>query len=80
MLYKVKLDSKIDTHSQAHLQFAQANAQAKNCKRACLFTTAFLPTRKNKIRIVLNWKYNDRNEESPAGNNVYKALGDRWLY
>jgi len=41
-------------HSQAHLQFAQANAKAKNCKRAYLSANAFLPTRKNKISTVLN--------------------------
>jgi hypothetical protein len=27
------------THLQAHLQFAQADTQTKNCKRACKFTT-----------------------------------------
>jgi hypothetical protein len=27
-------------HSQAHLQFAQAYPQAKNCKRACLSANA----------------------------------------
>jgi len=43
-------------HSQAHLQFAQANAKAKNCKRACLSANAFLPTRKNKIMILINGK------------------------
>ncbi len=31
-------------HSQAHLQFTQANPQFKNCKRACLSATAFLLT------------------------------------
>jgi len=41
-------------HSQTHLQFAQAIAKTKNCKRVCLFANAFLPTRKNKIGIVLN--------------------------
>jgi hypothetical protein len=36
-------------HSQAHLQFAKANAQSKNCKRACLFATAdFADTKKTK--------------------------------
>ena len=64
------------THSQAHLQFPQANAKAKNCKRACLSSNAFLPSSKNKIRTVLKLKYNDKIEESPAGNNVYKALGE----
>jgi len=35
-------------HSQAHLQFAHANAQTKNCKRACLSATAdFADTKKN---------------------------------
>ncbi len=31
-------------YSQAHLQFTQADPQFKNCKRACLFAIAFLPT------------------------------------
>lgn len=35
-------------HSQAHLQFAQADAGTKNCKRAYLFSIAFLPPRKTK--------------------------------
>lgn len=35
-------------HSQAQLQFARANAQTKNCNRACLSANAFLPTRKTK--------------------------------
>lgn len=29
--------TKADTHLQAHLQFAQADTQTKNCKRACKF-------------------------------------------
>jgi len=39
----------INPHSQAQLQFAQANAQTKNCNRACLFATAFLPTLKTNF-------------------------------
>jgi len=35
-----------NAHSQAHLQFTQADPQFKNCKRACLSATAFLPTLK----------------------------------
>ena len=35
-----------DTHSQAQLQFARANAPTKNCNRACLSANAFLPTLK----------------------------------
>ncbi len=31
-----------------HLQIAQANALTENCKRACLFYNAFMPTRKTK--------------------------------
>jgi len=43
-----KLVIKASPHSQAHLQFAQATAQTKNCKRACLFATAdFADTNKN---------------------------------
>jgi hypothetical protein len=46
------LDKKINNaypHSQAHLQFAQAIAQTKNCKRACLSATAdFADTQKTK--------------------------------
>jgi len=30
-----------NTHSQAHLQFAQATSQTKNYKRACLPAIAF---------------------------------------
>jgi hypothetical protein len=33
-------------NSQAHLQFAQASAQTKNCKRACLLPPLTLPPRK----------------------------------
>jgi len=36
----LELNFKPTTHSQAHLQFAQANAKTKNCKRACLFSDA----------------------------------------
>ena len=49
-------DNRASAHSQAHSQFAQAVARTKNCKRACLFSNAFLPTRKNKIGTVLNLK------------------------
>lgn len=35
------MDKIASTHSQAHLQFAQANAATKNCKRACLPAIAF---------------------------------------
>jgi len=38
--------SKTSPHSQTHLQFPQTNTQSKNCKRACLFSTAFLPALK----------------------------------
>jgi hypothetical protein len=44
------LDKRINkayTHSQAHLQFARANAQTKNCKRACLFALADFAITKN---------------------------------
>ena len=37
-------DKTSSTHSRAHLQFAIANAKAKNCKRACLSANTFLPT------------------------------------
>ena len=40
-----------NAHSQAHLQFAQANPLTKNCKRACLFATP-----KSKVRSVLKLK------------------------
>ncbi len=58
------MDNRASAHSQAQLQlftkclyylvfmnvshFAQANSQTKNCNRACLFSIAFLPTRKTK--------------------------------
>jgi len=36
-------------HIQAHLQFAQASTQTKNCKRACLSANAaFADTKKTK--------------------------------
>lgn len=44
---------KAHVHSQTHLQFAPANAKAKNCKRVCQSANSFLPTRKSKIRLVL---------------------------
>ena len=31
---------RFNPHSQAHLQIAQANTHAKNCKRACLSANA----------------------------------------
>jgi hypothetical protein len=37
---------KPNTHIQAQLQLAQANQQSQNCKRACLFSYAFLSTPK----------------------------------
>ena len=52
--YLFRMNFNTNAHSQAHLQFAPANAKAKNCKRARLSANAFLPTRKNKIRTVLN--------------------------
>jgi hypothetical protein len=36
----------ITAHSQAHLQFAQATLQPKNCKRACLSAIADFADRK----------------------------------
>lgn len=54
-LFATKFRRKLfSAHSQAHLQFAQADTKTQNCKRACLFSNAFLPTRKNEIKIVLN--------------------------
>ncbi len=43
-------DNRASAHSQAHLQFAQANAETKNCKRACLFSIAFFadPEKQNR--------------------------------
>ena len=39
----------ICTYSQAHLQFAHAKPQSRNCKRACPFANAFLPTLKTNF-------------------------------
>jgi hypothetical protein len=39
----------IHPHSQAQLQFAQAKAHTKNCNRACLSASAFLPTLKTNF-------------------------------
>jgi hypothetical protein len=52
------LDKRIDkayTHSQAHLQFAQASTQTKNCKRACLSATADFADTK-KLNLLKNEK------------------------
>lgn len=50
--------NKSSAHSQAHLQFAQANAQTKNCKRACLSATAdFADT--IKLNLLRQIKRND---------------------
>jgi len=56
------------------LQFARANATTKNCKRVCLANA------QEEMKIAANLKgKNDGNERMPAGNNVYKALGSKWL-
>jgi len=39
-------------HSQAHLQFAQANAQPKNCKRACPSATIDPATTNKKLNLL----------------------------
>jgi len=39
----------INPHSQAQLQFAQTNAHSKNCNRACLSASAFLPNLKTNF-------------------------------
>jgi hypothetical protein len=44
-----ELKGKSITHSQAHLQFAQADPQSKNYKKACLSAIAFLPTLKTNF-------------------------------
>lgn len=48
----------VNPHSQAHLQFAQANAQTKNCKRACLFANADFADTK-KLKLLRQRKRND---------------------
>jgi len=50
-------------HSQAHLQFAQAKAHSKNCKRVCLS----------------NPKDRDKMNKVRTHNTRYKTLGFRWL-
>lgn len=45
-------------HSQAHLQFAQATLQTKNCKRACLSATADFADTK-KLNLLRQKKQND---------------------
>jgi hypothetical protein len=40
MCQKLTKKLKFHSHSQAHLQFTQAAAQTKNCKRACLSAPA----------------------------------------
>jgi len=44
--------------SQAHLQFAHANAQTKNYKRACLSATAYLAYIE-KLNLLIQRKQND---------------------
>jgi len=44
-----KKTNNANAHSQAHLQFARANAQTKNCKRACPSATSdFADIKKTK--------------------------------
>jgi len=59
------------------LQFAQANPQSKNCKRAYLSANAFLPTQKQNL---VGGKYGNvvarmKGQENPAGNNVSYVIG-----
>jgi len=54
---------KCQPKSHTHLQFAQANAQTKNCKRVCLA---------NPLKERLE-------EQITGHNKVYKSLGSRWL-
>ena len=58
-------------YSQAHLQFTQATAQTKNCKRACLFAnTIFADTKKTK-------SFKDRENAMTELKNYLKPLTDK---
>ena len=76
-----KLEYSPNAHSQAHLQFAQANARPKIAKELNCLPTLFLPTLKTKLgqcklenKVILM-----KGRERPAGNKVYKSLGSKWL-
>jgi len=46
----------------------------KNYKRVCLANAP------KEMKIVANLKKNNYiSERMPVGNNIYKALGDKWL-
>jgi len=55
----------LNSDTQAHLQFAQANAQTKNCKRACF------PTR---LKIVFSLSKKIKNTGNRKNKNI--ALND----
>jgi len=72
----------IPPYGQAHLQFTQANALSKNCKRACPSNADFADTKKTKSFKTGKWNVRIEKlsqtigrQERPVGNTVYKKLG-----
>jgi hypothetical protein len=70
-------------NSQAHLQFAQAMSESKNCKRACLSATAEFADTK-KLNLFKTEKQNERidklaqsidSQERPVGNKGCNQYG-----
>ena len=59
------------THSHTHLQFTQANAQTKNCKRVCLANAQ----EKKKIVANLKDKRLEKNECQCLTKNIVHLAG-----
>ena len=61
--------TKADTHLQEHLQFAKADKQTKNCKRACKFSpeeNRFTPPRSfSKDLYVINSTFRIKKKYPP---------------
>ena len=71
MLTNTLTMSKPTLRSHTHLQFAQANAQTKNCKRVCL------PSRTDTA--TLDGQATTE-KEGRTHNSTYKKLAVQWLY
>jgi len=55
---------------QAHLQFAQANANTENCKRACFASRTNTATSDRQVTTE---------KEGRTHNSTYKKLAVQWL-
>ncbi len=62
--------SKPTLRSHTHLQFAQANAQTKNCKRVCL---------PNRTDTATMDGQTTTEKEGRTHNSTYKKLAVQWL-